>query len=219
VTVAPDGDARIRVVITDDHAVMREGTQLILEAAGIDVVATAATGAEALRVVARHRPNVLLLDLQLPDTSGVEVAQIVCRDHPDVGVLILTGHAEGGYIRTLLQIGVRGYLHKMASGAEIVAAVRAVAAGRTIVMSGTVGATAPSRSEPLTARELQVLRLMAAGLRNADIARELFVSVKTVEHHVTNLLVKLRARSRTQAIVRAQQHGLAVVGAQGVEAR
>jgi DNA-binding NarL/FixJ family response regulator len=134
-------------------------------------------------------------------------------------VLILTGHAEGGYIRTLLQIGVQGYLHKMASGAEIVAAVRAVAAGRTIVMSGAVGATAPSRSEPLTARELQVLRLMAAGLRNADIARELFVSVKTVEHHVTNVLVKLQARSRTQAIVKAQQHGLAVVGAQGVQVR
>jgi DNA-binding NarL/FixJ family response regulator len=217
--VALDGNARIRVVITDDHAVMREGTQLILEAAGIDVVATAATGAEALRMVARHRPNVLLLDLQLPDTSGVEVAQIVCRDYPGVAVLILTGHAEGGYIRTLLQIGVQGYLHKMASGAEIVAAVRAVAAGRTIVMSGTVGATAPTGSEPLTARELQVLRLMAAGLRNADIARELFVSVKTVEHHVTNVLVKLQARSRTQAIVKAQQHGLAVVGAQGVQAR
>jgi len=214
--LARHGDAGVRVVIADDHAVMREGTQLILEAAGIEVVATAGTGAEALRMVARHQPDVLLLDLQLPDTSGVEVAQAVRRDRPEVGVLILTGHAEAGYIRPLLQIGVRGYMHKMASGVEIVAAVRAVAAGRMIVMSGAVSASSPSLSTPLTARELQVLRLMAAGLRNADIARELCVSVKTVEHHVTNVLVKLRAQSRTQAIVKAQQHGLAVVGSQGV---
>jgi DNA-binding NarL/FixJ family response regulator len=202
-------------VIADDHAVMREGTQLILEGAGISVVETAGTGAEALRAVTRHRPDVLVLDLQLPDTSGVEVAQRVRQQCPEVGVLILTGHAEGGYIRTLLQLGVQGYMHKMASGAEIVAAVRAVAEGRTIVMSGALGATAPGLAEPLTARELQVLRLMGAGLRNADIARELYVSVKTVEHHVTNVLVKLQARSRTQAIVKAQQHGLAVVGGQG----
>jgi len=210
-----DANPAIRVVLVDDHTIMREGTQLILEGAGITVAATAATGAEALRLVARHRPNVLVLDLQLPDTSGVEVAQTVRKDCPEVGVLVLTGHAEGGYIRTLLQIGVQGYLHKMASGAEIVAAVRAVAAGRTIVMSGAVGASSPSLAEPLTARELQVLRLMAVGLRNADIARELYVSVKTVEHHVTNVLVKLQAQSRTHAIVKAQQHGLAVVGAQG----
>ena len=217
--MARRGEAGVWVVIVDDHAVMREGTQLILEAAGIEVAATAATGAEALGMVARHRPDVLLLDLQLPDQSGVEVAQAVHRDYPEVGVLILTGHAEAGYIRALLQMGVRGYMHKMASGAEIVAAVRAVAAGRTIVMSGAVGASAAGLSVPLTTRELQVLRLMAAGLRNADIARDLFVSVKTVEHHVTNLLVKLQAQSRIQAIVKAQQHGLAVVGSQGVQTR
>jgi DNA-binding NarL/FixJ family response regulator len=214
--VERQSEAGVRVVIADDHAVMREGTQLILEAAGIDVVASAATGAEALRMAARHRPDVLLLDLQLPDKSGVEVAQAVHRDYPEVGVLILTGHGEAGYIRTLLQIGVQGYMHKMASGAEIVTAVRAVAAGRTIVMSGAVGASSGGLNAPLTARELQVLRLMAAGLRNADIARELFVSVKTVEHHVTNVLVKLQVQSRIQAIVKAQQHGLAVVGSQGV---
>ena len=206
------GDAAVRVVIADDHAVMREGTQLILEAAGIAVVATAATGAEALRAVARQRPDVLVLDLQLPDRSGVEVAQAVGRDFPAVAVLILTGHAEAGYVRTLLQIGVRGYVHKMASGAEVVAAVRAVAAGRTIVVSGALGDGAAGLGAAVTARELQVLRLMAAGRRNADIARELCVSVKTVEHHVTNLLVKLDAQSRTQAIVKAQQRGLAVVG-------
>jgi DNA-binding NarL/FixJ family response regulator len=196
------------VVVVDDHAVMREGTQLILERVpGVVVVGTAATGAEALDLVGRDPPHVLVLDLQLPDLSGVEVARRVRHGFPTVAILVLTGYVDASYIPRLLQMGVRGYLPKTASSAELAAAVRAVAAGRTIVVAqGGLGAE--PLGAPLTPREHEVLRLMATGLRNADIARRLSVSVKTVEHHVTNILVKLGVQSRTQAIIKAREHGL-----------
>lgn len=201
----------IRVVLVDDHAVVREGTQLILDAApGIKVVAGASSGAEALRMVERHQPDVLLLDLQLPDMSGVDVARAMRRSSPQVAILVLTGNEAAG-VGGLLELGVRGFLHKTASGAEIVAAVRAVATGRMMIVGAPSGVATTSLASLLTARELEILRLMAAGLRNADIARQLTVSVKTVEHHVTNILMKLHVQSRTQAAMKAQQHfGLAV---------
>jgi DNA-binding NarL/FixJ family response regulator len=202
-------EVEIRVVVVDDHAILREGTQLILERVpGVAVVGTAATGADALRLVERHRPNVLVLDLQLPDMSGVEVARRIRSSFASVAVLVLTGYVDATYIPRLLQIGVRGYLPKTASSAELVAAVRAVAAGRTIVVSHGTGIGAEPLGAPLTPREHEVLRLMATGLRNADIARRLCVSIKTVEHHVTNVLVKLGVQSRTQAIIKAREHGL-----------
>jgi DNA-binding NarL/FixJ family response regulator len=205
---ATEGE-RIRVIVCDDHAILREGTQLILEKVpGVDVVGTAATGNEALRLVERSRPDVLVLDLQLPDMSGVEVARRVRGSFSAVAILVLTGYVDATYIPRLLQIGVRGYLPKTASSAELAAAVRAVAAGRTIVVShGTVFGAEPLGA-PLTPREHEVLRLMATGLRNADIAGRLCVSIKTVEHHVTNVLVKLGVQSRTQAIIKAREHGL-----------
>lgn len=199
----------IRVVVCDDHAILREGTQLILETVpGLEVVGTATTGGEALGLVERSRPDVLVLDLQLPDMSGVEVARRVRGSFSAVAVLVLTGYVDATYIPRLLQIGVRGYLPKTASSSELIAAVRAVAAGRTIVVSHGTGIGAEPLGAPLTPREHEVLRLMANGLRNADIARRLCVSIKTVEHHVTNVLVKLGVQSRTQAIIKAREHGL-----------
>ena len=201
--------SQIRVIVVDDHAILREGTQLILERVpGVSVVATAATAAEALRLVEKCQPEILVLDLQLPDMSGVEVARRVRGSFPGVAILVLTGYVDGTYIPRLLQLGVRGYLPKTASSAERAAAVRAVSAGRTIVVSHGTGFGAEPLGEPLTPREHEVLRLMAVGMRNADIAKRLCVSVKTIEHHVTNVLIKLGVQSRTQAIIKAREHGL-----------
>ena len=202
-------DKPVRIVVVDDHAVMREGTQLLLESApGNQVVGGAATGAEALRQVEQHRPDVLVLDLQLPDISGVEVARSVRAAFPEVAVLMLTGYLDGTYIPRLLQLGIRGYLPKTASGAELLAAVRAVAAGRTVVMSHAAVSSFDTMRAPLTAREREVLQLLARGMRNNDIADKLTVSVKTVEHHVTRLLEKLGVQSRSQAIIKAREQGL-----------
>ncbi len=210
----------IQVVVVDDHPVLREGTRAVLEQApDIKVVGTAGEGAAALQLVEEHRPDVLLLDLRLPDVSGVAVAQRVRAWYPEVAVLVLTGYDDVGYIRALLQLGIQGYLRKTVSGDEIVAAVRAVAAGQTVPMEGRTGqplgatrVTVEDGVESLSRREKQVLDLLVAGQRNQEIADMLGLSVKGIEFHVKHLLQKLGARSRTEAIVRARERGWVELG-------
>lgn len=198
----------IRVVLVDDHPVLREGTRAVLaQHTGISVVGVAGDGRTALALVNEKRPNVLLLDVHLPDVSGVEVTRQVRSRYPEMAIVVLTGYEDAGYARALLRLGVRGYLRKAASPDEIVAAVRAAAQGLTVIEPAALAAF-ESTSEVFTARELQVLGLMVAGKRNTEIAAELEVSVKTVEFHVSRLLEKLGARSRTEAIVQARQQGL-----------
>ncbi len=203
------GGARpIRVVIVDDHPMLREGTRVLLDAQpGITVAGVTGEGAAALRLVAELRPDVLLLDVHLPDLSGIEVARRVRDAHPAVAILVLTNYEEAGYVRALLQIGVRGYLGKTASGDEIAAAVRAVARGESSVLSRAARAVLGAGEVELTARELEVLQLLAAAWRNGEIARELSISENTVEFHVRHLLQKFGARSRAEAVLKARQWG------------
>lgn len=203
--------APLRVVIVDDHPLLREGTRTLLaRQAGIAVVGATGEGAEALRLVAELQPDVLLLDVQLPDLSGVEVARRVRAAHPAVAILILSNYEEAGYVRALLRLGVRGYLGKTMSGDQIVAAVRAVAQRQTTVLSEAARAALGEGGVDLTVRELQVLQLLAAGRRNGEIARELSISENTVEFHVRHVLQKLGARSRMDAVRKARHQGLAV---------
>jgi DNA-binding NarL/FixJ family response regulator len=148
-----------------------------------------------------------MLDVHLPDVSGVEVTRQVRSRYPEVAIVVLTGYEDAGYARALLRLGVRGYLGKTASADEIVAAVRAAAQGLTVIEPAALAAF-ESTSEVFTARELEVLRLMVGGKRNTEIASALDVSVKTVEFHVSHLLEKLGARSRTEAILQAKQRGI-----------
>jgi DNA-binding NarL/FixJ family response regulator len=197
-------DPPIRVMIVDDHPLVREGTRAALERSGhVQVVATAADGAETLRILPERRPDVLLLDLHLPDMSGLEVARSVRALAPEVSIVVITGYEDVTYQRALLQMGVRGYLRKTMSGPEIVQALRDAVAGRSVIAGRTADAV-----EPLTTREEEVLMLMAAGWRNGEIAEQLGVSVKTVEFHTGHVLEKLGARSRTEAVARARQYGL-----------
>jgi DNA-binding NarL/FixJ family response regulator len=210
----PSSDERpVRVVIVDDHPIMREGTRSCLEQArGIEVVGTAGEGAKVLWLIAERHPDVLLLDLHLPDMSGVEVARQVHSAFPEVAILVLTGHDEAGYVRALLQMGIRGYLRKTVRGEEIVAAVRSVASGKQILISESLPDAVEIGPGTLTSRELQILRLLAAGQRNSEIATELGVTVKTVEYHITHVLAKLGVRSRAEAVRQAQQRGILLPG-------
>jgi DNA-binding NarL/FixJ family response regulator len=197
-----------RVVIVDDHPMLREGTRVLLESTeDLDVVGTAGGGAEALRVVAEQRPDVLILDVRLPDINGVEVARQVRQLFPDVAVLVMTGYDDYGYWKALMGLGVKGYLRKSAAGEEILSAVRMVASGKQVL---DLDRPAGSRdlSNVITERERTVIRLLADGRRNIDIASDLGLSVKTVEYYVANLFEKLGAKTRTEVVARARQLGI-----------
>jgi DNA-binding NarL/FixJ family response regulator len=210
---------RLRVVIADDQPMMRAGFKAVLEATGsIEVVAEAATGEEAVRAATEHRPDVVLMDIRMPVMDGIEATRRLPRQR----VLILTTFGLDEYIIDALRAGASGFLLKDAPTQEVVAAVRAVAAGDA-VLAPTVtrqlldqvgrrlpGAVrrAPAGLAELTDREREVLGLMAAGLTNAEMSRALVLSEATVKTHVSNVLGKLELRDRVQAVIYAYETGL-----------
>ena len=173
----------IRVVVVDDHPMARDWTSRSLaEASGVQVLGTAEDGLTGLRLVAELRPDVLVLDVHLPDISGIEVARRVRTTLPDVAIVIVTGFDDSTYAQALLQIGVRGYITKSASATEIIDAVREAALGRTIVRSDASKAAVQETHQQLTPRDKQLLTLLASGRRNLEIAEALDVSLNVVEY-------------------------------------
>jgi two-component system, NarL family, response regulator LiaR len=202
--------AVIRVVLADDHALVREGTAELLErAGGFRVVGQAADGAEAVQLVTALRPDVLVIDLAMPGMDGLEATRRSLSVAPRTAVLVLSAHEDEPYVRAMLEAGALGYLSKSARGHELVAAVRAVAAGET-VLSGRVASTVLSggSGSPLTPRELDMLRAAARGLGNKQIADELGISARTVQTHLTRVFGKLGVSSRTEAVLKAMKLGL-----------
>jgi DNA-binding NarL/FixJ family response regulator len=214
----------VRVLIADDQGLVREGLTILLAAQeGIEPVASAADGEEAVALAARHLPDVVLMDLRMPRLDGVEATRQIRWAHPQIEIVVLTTYADDGSILSALQAGARGYLTKDAGAAEIARAVHAAAAGQTLLDSAVqqrlLAAAAVGRSEPappstslpdeLTPREAEVLRLIAAGLSNTEIAARLVISEATVKTHVNHLFSKTGARDRAQAVHYAYQHGLA----------
>jgi DNA-binding NarL/FixJ family response regulator len=206
-----------RVMVVDDHPVFRAGLCAILDAApDLTVVAEATTGLEAVELAAETRPDLVLMDLHMPDLGGVEATRRILADAPDTRVLVLTMIDQQAALAAALRAGARGYLLKGADRAEVLRAVRAVASGDAVI-SGVVADRLPSilaatsGSGPafadLTARENQILTLMAQGSDNADIARELSLSLKTVRNYVSSILTKLEVPGRAQAIVKARDAG------------
>ena len=196
----------IRILVVDDHPLVREGTLAVIEKAeDMRVVAVAGTGYEALQLVQEQDPDIVVLDVRLPDMSGVDVARtIACGESPPA-IVVLTAHDTAAYRRAFTALGASGFLGKTASAADIVATIRTVATGATTVDYARVDS---GRDASLTCREEEVLRLLAAGLHNQEIATSLCVSVKTVEFHLRRLFVKLQVRSRVEAATHAQQFGL-----------
>lgn len=199
----------IRVVIVDDHPMVVDGLTLALDLPGIVVVGSAASLAGASAVIDEARPDVVVLDVHLPDGSGIQAAATIRAQHPSTGLLVLTMSAADHHVAAAMAAGVQGYLLKGASREEIVRAVRAVADGQ-VILSAEVAVTAvrgqsrPSAFPTLTEREREILTLLGDGLDNPVIARRLNVSTKTVANHVSSILTKLQVADRTQAALLAR---------------
>jgi DNA-binding NarL/FixJ family response regulator len=213
----------IRVVLADDHAVVRKGIREFLEQDGdIKVVAEASDGAQAVALVEEHRPDVVVLDIQMPGVSGIEATRRIKLEHPEVRVLILTAYDDDPYIFALLQAGATGYMLKTADSDQLVQAVRAVHRGEPAldaavtqkVMRQLVSSRPPGAEgtvEALTDREIEVLRLAARGLTNKAIGQALGISDRTVQGHLANVYGKLSVGSRTEAVTEALRQGWIVI--------
>ncbi|MGH2872630.1 MAG: response regulator transcription factor [Solirubrobacteraceae bacterium] len=203
----------IRVVIADDHAVVRRGLRQLLEAeGGFEVVAEASTTEDARRYLRGHHPDVLVLDLNMPEGSSLRAVPEIRAEAPSTAIVVLTMQDEPAYARQALAAGVLGYVLKEAADAELVEAVRRAAAGQGYLNPrlGARVAAAPPPGPPdgLSERELEVLRLIALGHTNARIAEQLFLSVRTVETHRSHIQQKLRLGSRADLVGYALDHGL-----------
>jgi DNA-binding NarL/FixJ family response regulator len=208
----------VRVMVADDHPVFRDGLASLLDPLeGIEVVARAADGAEAVAMVAEHRPDVVVMDVQMPELNGIEATRRIVAEHPGVGVLVLTMGEDDGTVLSALRAGARGYLRKGAEQDEIVAAIRTVHGGG-VVFGASLAAriaeilTPPARPEKpfpeLTERETEILDRIAAGRNNGQIAAELYLSPKTIRNNVSSILAKLQATDRAEVIIRARDAGL-----------
>ena len=207
--------SRIRVVIADDHALVRTGLETVLSLFDdIELVAQAADGAEAVAVCGRTRPDVVLMDLVMPGLAGAAATQEILQQSPDTRVLVLTSFSDEALIESALGAGAIGYLMKDISGAQLATAIRRAAEGKTTLAPEAAEvlmhrvARPDLQGQDLTARERQVLTLLADGLTNAEIAERLVVSLSTVKSHVSSIISKLGASSRTEAATIAVRHHL-----------
>jgi DNA-binding NarL/FixJ family response regulator len=215
----------IRVVIADDHPVVRDGLSALLASVpSVTVAGVAANGREAVHAAVTLRPDVLVMDVQMPGLTGVEAAREIGRVAPQVAVLMLTMFDDDYSVLAAMRAGARGYVLKGAQQDEIVRAIQAVAAGEAIfgpgiarLVLGLVSAppTAEIPFQNLTSREREVLDLIAAGVRNAEIARRMSIAPKTVANHVSAIFAKLQVADRGEAIIRARDAGLGRSSASG----
>lgn len=210
---------RIRVLIADDHPVFRDGLHALVDAApDLDFVGEATTGIEAVDLAASGRPAVILMDLRMPDLSGIEATRRILEADPTVGILIVTMSEDDESLFAAMRAGARGYIPKDAERGEILSAIRAAAVGEAVFGASIARRVAEFFAAPrspaaepfpdLTERENEILELIAQGRSNGDIAGRLGITSKTVRNHVANVFNKLQVADRSQAIVRAREAGL-----------
>lgn len=210
----------VRVLIADDHPHFRDGLHaLLLSAPNIEVVGEAGDGEEAIRLAARLQPDVILMDLNMPGTGGIEATRRILHTSPHISVLVISMYEDDDSVFAALKAGARGYLLKGALKAEILRAIRAVTSGEAIfgpaiakrLMQYFANPQSAGRKEAfpeLTEREREILELLAQHETNPEIAKRLHLSAKTVRNHVSNIFTKLQVADRSQAIIRAREAGL-----------
>jgi two-component system, NarL family, response regulator NreC len=217
VTTKAKGESPIRVLIVDDHAVVRSGLRLLLaQESDIEPVGEAGTGREAVFQARDLKPDVILLDVVMPDQTGLDVLPTLAREHPEAKVLLLSMLDDPRYVREAFAAGASGYVLKEAVDAEVVAAVREVARGGRYVnpelgarlMAAEADAERRADEDPLSDREREVLRLLALGHTNQEIAKQLYISVRTAETHRAHIMQKLRLQSRAELVHYALAQGL-----------
>lgn len=205
---------KIRVMLVDDHEMVRLGLKSYLNLQpDVEVVAEASDGEEGLTKALEHRPDVVVMDLVMPKMTGVEATLALLKEWPKAQIVILTSYLDNEKIYPVLEAGARGYMLKTSSADEILAAIRKVARGELAIETEVEKKVEhhkrfPDLHDDLTAREREILTLLAKGYDNQRIADESFISLKTVKTHVSNILSKLAVSDRTQAVVYAFQHGL-----------
>jgi len=216
-----------RLVIADDHTMLREALRRASEAAGLDVIGEAADGAEAVNLVERLAPDVVLMDVSMPVLDGVEATRRLHLSRPQVPVVILTMHADAEVMSRALSAGAVGYVCKDASTSEVVRTVELAASGDTLLSvevaasmlgevhrlrtgapTAPVTARLPASEQLVTKREEEVLQLIAEGLSTPEVASSLYISTKTVKNHLASIYTKLQSRDRTQAVLRAVRMGI-----------
>jgi two-component system, NarL family, response regulator NreC len=207
----------VRVLIVDDHAVVRSGLRMVLEAESeLEVVGEAGTGREAIFEARSTKPDVILLDVVMPDQSGLDVLPTLLHEHPETKILVLSMQDEPQYVRQAFAAGASGYVLKEAADAEVVAAIREVARGGRYVHpelgARLIAAEADEQrraaEDPLSDREREVLRLLALGHTNQEIASQLYISIRTAETHRAHIMQKLRLTTRAELVRYAIAQGL-----------
>jgi len=207
----------IKVVIADDHEVVREGLKVLLNGGEFHIVGEASTGNAALKLVQKHRPDVVVLDVRMPDGDGLESLARIKLDHPQTPVVMFSSFDNPTYVARAVALGAAGYISKSLNSSEIVASIRAAASGESIwsreELRRVTGALSPPKpgdaiDVPLTKRESEVLKQLAFGLTNKEIAQVLGISYETVKEHVQHILRKIGVSDRTQAAVWAVRKNL-----------
>lgn len=209
---------KLRILIADDHGILRAGLRALLNGEPeLEVVAEASDGEEAMVMVTRHQPDLVLLDMNMPGLNGVETTRALLNHHPELKVLILTVHEDFGLVREALQAGAAGYIIKRAMESELINAIRAIARGeiyvhpamtRALLESPGKDTAVSNNTDQLTTREVDVLRLLVQGYTNKQIGEKLNISIRTVETHRANVTSKLGINSRVELLRFATQNGL-----------
>jgi len=213
----------MRVLLAEDHKIVRQGTRMYLESMGIEIAGEATTGLEAVKLARELQPDVVLMDIHMPELTGVEATRRIRHDNADVRVLVLTAYDDPAYVHALLEAGADGYVLKTAELSQLYRALQDVAVGRTafdvevMAKAAQHEQDAPKLVEGLTDRELEILNSAARGLTNKEIGKVLFISDRTVQGHLQNVYQKLGVGTRTEAVTAGLSRGMIrlVDGTQG----